>query len=83
MNPLATRTGRPRGGPVPDLLLAIDDARREFRAAQAYFEVVSEPELIDQAVHLCAAAEKKLLFLLRKAREEGVSYGGDRPLTRE
>jgi hypothetical protein len=58
--------------PGADLLDAVRRATSDYRAAQVYFESVTETELVDQAIHLVAAAEKKLLYLIRKAREEGV-----------
>jgi hypothetical protein len=68
-----SRRGETLRGAPGDLLDAIARARSDYREAQAYFQIVSETELVDQAIHLVAAAEKKLLYLLRKAREEGVA----------
>jgi len=51
---------------------AVDRARREWLAARAYFETVAEPELVDHAIYLVDAAERKYVYLLRAAREAGV-----------
>lgn len=81
MKPINERFGRGAVGARSgaELRLAVDQARADYRAAQAYFQTVVERELVDQAIHLVAAAEKKLLYLLRKAREEGVGSEGERP----
>jgi hypothetical protein len=47
----------------------VDAAHREWVAAQARFQSVSEPELVDHAVHSIIAAEQKYMYLLRKLRE--------------
>ncbi len=57
---------------------AVERARREWAAARAYFETVSEPELVDHAIHLMDAAERKFVYLLRAAREAGVVAGPTR-----
>ena len=55
--------------PELDFIDLIEQARREWLAAKAYFENVSEPELVDHAIYLVEAAEKKYMYLLRKARD--------------
>ncbi|MCL5046246.1 MAG: YaaL family protein [Actinobacteria bacterium] len=59
--------------PEPDFIDLIEQARREWVAAKAYFENVSEPELVDHAIYLVEAAEKKYMYLLRKARDGHVT----------
>lgn len=51
------------------LLDEIDKSHREWLLAKTYFEQVSEPELIDHAIHWMMAAEKKYMYLMNKARE--------------
>lgn len=48
---------------------AVTQARVDYQVAQAYFQTVSEVELVDQAIHLVAASEKRLRYLLCLARE--------------
>ncbi|MFO8059884.1 MAG: DUF2508 family protein [Bacillota bacterium] len=49
---------------------AVDEAHREWMDAEAYFQNVSDPELVDHAIHLLAAAEKKYAYLLSQVRRE-------------
>jgi hypothetical protein len=56
----------------PDMLTLIEEARREWLNAQRYFDSVSDPDLVDHAILLRQAAEKRYMYLLRLAREEGV-----------
>lgn len=50
---------------------AIEKAHREWIAARTYFQTVSDPELVDHAIFLVDAAEKKYMYLMRRAREHG------------
>ena len=36
----------------------------------SYFDQIVEPELVDHAIHAMVAAEKKYMYLLKKARQE-------------
>lgn len=53
---------------------AVEQARREWHLAQAYFDAVDHPDLVDQAVHRILAAERHYIYLLRQAREKGIHY---------
>ena len=55
----------------PDLATAIAAARDEWLTAQRFFECVSEPDLVDQAIYSIEAAERKYMYLLRLAKAEG------------
>lgn len=59
---------------MPALPDAIEQARREWLSAQRYYNSVSDSDLVDHAVYLMQAAEKKYIYLLKKARNEGVTY---------
>lgn len=48
----------------------IEEAKKEWQMARAYFNDVTDPELIDHAIYSLEAAEKRYVYLLRKAREE-------------
>lgn len=48
---------------------AVKDALEEWSTAKSYFDQVYEPELVEYAVLRLEAAEKRVSFLLRKARE--------------
>ncbi|MDR3566365.1 MAG: YaaL family protein [Negativicutes bacterium] len=59
--------------PIQALPEAIEQARREWLNAQNYYNSVSDSDLVDHAVYLMQAAEKKYIYLLKKARREGVT----------
>lgn len=60
--------------PMPALVDVVEQARREWLSAQNYYNSVSDTDLVDHAVYLMQAAEKKYMYLLKKARSEGVTY---------
>lgn len=47
----------------------VEEAKKEWLAAKDYFENVSEPELIDYAIHSMEATEKRYNFLLKKLKQ--------------
>lgn len=55
--------------PEPSLDALVWQAQRELEAARAYFESVSDPELVDHACYLLEAAQKRYSYLLRLARQ--------------
>lgn len=60
--------------PLPALSLMVEEARQEWLNAQHYYNTVADQDLIDHAVYLMQAAEKRYMYLLKKARREGVVY---------
>lgn len=63
------RLSRPKAPVEPahgllDLAIA---ARRELEAAQAQFDEVHDPDLVDHAIFRLHAAERHYVFLLREA----------------
>ncbi|MBS3939004.1 MAG: YaaL family protein [Peptococcaceae bacterium] len=56
-----------------DMLALIDNAHKEWLAAQQYFDHVSELDLIDHAVYVSQAAEKRYMYLLKQARSQGLN----------
>ncbi|HHY37625.1 MAG TPA: YaaL family protein [Clostridia bacterium] len=56
----------------PSMLEAVEQARLEWLAARRYFETVTDPDLIDHAVYLLEAAQRKYTYVLKKARESNV-----------
>jgi len=60
--------------PLPSLPVVVEEARREWINAQYYYNTVSDQDLIDHAVYLMQAAEKKYMYLLKQARSAGVVY---------
>lgn len=55
-----------------EIIQAIEEAREELDNCRRYFEEVSEPSLVDYAIHSEDAAKTKLSFLLSEAKEKGV-----------
>ncbi len=49
--------------------VAVEKARREWLAAKSYFDAVTDVGLVDYAIHLVEAAERKYMYLLRLARD--------------
>ena len=50
----------------------VEQARREWQIARQRFEEMSDPDLIDSAIYAIKSAERRYVYLLRKAREEGM-----------
>jgi len=63
--------GLPSGHP-PSPRESIAHAREEWLAARNYFNSVSDPDLVDHAIYLLGAAERKYMYLLKRAKHEGV-----------
>ncbi|MBP2645154.1 MAG: hypothetical protein H6Q75_594 [Firmicutes bacterium] len=53
---------------------AVEQARQEWIYAQNYYNSVLDADLVDHAVYLLKAAEKKYVYLMKKARSQGVTY---------
>lgn len=53
---------------------SIEQARREWQEAQAYYNTVTDKDLIDHAAYLIQAAEKKYIYLMKRARAEGIVH---------
>ena len=62
------------GRPLPSLPVVVEEARKEWLNAQEYYNTVSDQDLIDHAVYLMQAAEKKYIYLLKQARNAGIVY---------
>ncbi len=58
------------------LALNIRKARNEWLEARAYFDLVSDPDLVDHAIYLLEAAESKYSYLIKqkKDRDNQKSY---------
>lgn len=60
--------------PMPKLPDVVEQARQEWADAQRYYNSVSDKDLIDHAVYMMQAAEKKYMYLLKQARQQGITY---------
>lgn len=54
------------------LVELVDRARREWEQAKILFDEVKDPDLIDHAIYAMEAAERKYIYLLKKAKEEKI-----------
>jgi predicted fused transcriptional regulator/phosphomethylpyrimidine kinase len=69
----------------PDILSCLPENYREatlqalsdWQAAVSYFDRVSDPDLVEYASFQIEAARRKYECLLRRARAEGASDGGN------
>ena len=52
----------------PTLIEEIERAQKEWQEARRYFNIVSEPELVDYATYKIEAARVKYMYLLNKAK---------------
>ncbi|WP_338035344.1 DUF2508 family protein [Halanaerobacter jeridensis] len=48
----------------------IERAKEEWQEARKYFDLVSDPELVDYAIYLLGAAERKYQYLLKMKQQE-------------
>ncbi len=53
---------------APDLNDSVEQAKIEWMSARAYFEQVTDPELVDYAIYQVKAAERRYMYLLGQAR---------------
>ncbi|MCD2346787.1 DUF2508 family protein [Clostridium guangxiense] len=58
------------------LLLAIEEARHEWKQCSEYFDVVSDPKLIDYAIYKEAAAKSRYIYLLMQAKKMDIKING-------
>jgi hypothetical protein len=54
----------------------IEQARQEWLHAKSYFDNVVDPDLVDYAVYSVEAAERKYMYLLKKARSQNTGLKG-------
>lgn len=53
----------------------VQEAKSDWIYAKAYFDMVSDTDLVDYAVYMIMAAEKRYMYLLKCARQEGATEG--------
>jgi len=53
----------------------IKKAHEELLTAEKYFQSVTDPDLVDHAIYIMEAARRKYIYLLKKAREQGITSG--------
>ncbi|HAP94029.1 MAG TPA: hypothetical protein DCM26_05335 [Desulfotomaculum sp.] len=57
----------------PTLLKTIDESRQSWRYALQEFNLVAEQNLVDYITYKIIAAQKRYIFLLEQARNEGLT----------
>lgn len=50
----------------------LKQAHEEWQRSEQYFQNVTEPDLIDYAIHKIEASKTKYIFLLKQAREKRI-----------
>lgn len=50
----------------------VNQAHNEWRSAEQFFESVTDSDLIDHAIYKVEAARSRYIYLLKKAKEEGI-----------
>ncbi len=54
--------------PESDMVALLEQAKQDWKHANNYFNHVSEPELVDHAILLREAAERRYMYLLKQAK---------------
>lgn len=70
MNGLDDLTKLAKSDLAADIASLIEKAKQDWMLAQSLFDNVVEPEMVDHAIHLIVAAEKKYTYLLRLAKSD-------------
>jgi|GEM_PF-572773 len=56
----------------PDFFTIMEQARQDRDDARSYFNCVTDPDLVDHAIYLQDAAEKKFVYLIKTAKTNGI-----------
>lgn len=64
---------RPHDYTDGQLLHLLEEAQKDWKLSQAYFDDVVDNELIDHAIYTMEAAEQRYSYLLKKAKEEKIT----------
>lgn len=56
-----------------DFIRTVFKAKQEMLDAQCYFDSVTDPELIDHAIYKMEAAKSQYVYLLKLAKNKGLS----------
>lgn len=58
---------------LEEFFSSLHKAHQEMYDAQNFFDNVVDPELVDHAIYKMEAAKSKYIYLLKQAREKGIS----------
>lgn len=70
LNTLTQQSVQPEKNTEYALTTLVAKAHRDWLEAQALFNEVKEPDLIDHAIYAMEATERKYMFLLKRAKKE-------------
>lgn len=60
---------------IPPLVMLVEQAKQEWKNAQDFFRLSPvDHEMIDYAIFMIHATEKRYMYLLRQAKQEGMHY---------
>lgn len=70
----------PDEGPLPPEIeryySLVEQAKQEWQDAKRRFNEVSDPDLVDYAIYALEAAERRYVYLLKKARNKNCPLTG-------
>ncbi|AIS51268.1 hypothetical protein TKV_c00540 [Thermoanaerobacter kivui] len=47
---------------------------KELKDAEIYFQNVTDPDLVDYAIYRLESLKRKYIYLLKKAKKEGINF---------
>ncbi|EGD52019.1 hypothetical protein TheetDRAFT_1106 [Thermoanaerobacter ethanolicus JW 200] len=47
---------------------------KELKDAEIYFQSVTDPDLVDYAIYRLESLKRKYIYLLKKAKKEGINF---------
>ncbi|MDI6605492.1 MAG: DUF2508 family protein [Thermoanaerobacteraceae bacterium] len=56
------------------LVNEVKQTMRQIKDAEMYFQNVTDPDLIDQAIYNLESLKKKYIYLIKKAKENGINF---------
>lgn len=77
--PAEPETAGPEEVSAETLISDVEQARQAWLNAKAFFDHVTDPDLIDMAIYSIEAAEKRYMYLLKVARRQGVRLNSAPP----
>lgn len=57
-----------------EIINEVRQTMKELKDAEIYFQSVSDPDLVDHAIYKLESLRKKYIYLLKKAKEDGINF---------
>lgn len=73
IGPVARTHVKPEAAVASDLAGQVWEAKAALDAAVSYFNNVADPDLVDHAIYMMEAAQRRYSYLLKQARGESSS----------